>query len=173
MAISDKLTKLAQTKSAIKTAIETKGVTVGSIPFGQYPSKIEAIEGGGGGGFDTSQITRADYMFYNSPLTTLDLNGLDTGSVVNMNYMFYGSKATTLDLSFFDTSSVTSMISMFHGSSATTLDLSSFDTSSVTNMSNMFQNSQATNGFARTQVDADKFNTSSNKPAGLNFVVKP
>ena len=170
MAISDKLTKLAQTKSAIKTAIETKGVTVGSIPFGEYPAKIEAIEGGG---FDTSQITRADYMFFNSPLTALDLNGLDTGSVVNMNYMFYGSKATTLDLSSFNTNKVTSMISMFQKLSATTLDLSSFDTSKVTNMSSMFRGSSATNGFARTQVDADKFNTSSNKPAGLNFVVKP
>jgi hypothetical protein len=40
-------------------------------------------------------------------------------------------------------------------------------------MSYMFENSKATTGYARTQADADKFNASTNKPAGLNFVVKP
>ena len=65
------------------------------------------------------------------------------------------------------------MSSMFQNSSATTLDLSSFNTSNVTNMSYMFHESSATKGYARTQTDADKFNSSSGKPAGLNFVVKP
>lgn len=45
---ADKLNKLMQTKTAIKTAIEAKGQTVGDIPFSQYPAKINAIEGGGG-----------------------------------------------------------------------------------------------------------------------------
>ena len=36
----------------------------------------------------------------------------------------------------------------------------------------MFQAPKATTGYARTQADANKFNASSNKPAGLNFVVK-
>ena len=43
----DKLNKLAQTKAAIKTAIEAKGVTVGDVKFADYPSKISAISGGG------------------------------------------------------------------------------------------------------------------------------
>jgi surface protein len=90
-----------------------------------------------------------------------------------MAYMFQDSRATTLDLSSFDTSNVVNMRSMFSNSRATTLDLSSFDTSNVTDMSSMFYNSQATTGYARTQADADKFNASSYKPAGLNFVVKP
>lgn len=64
------------------------------------------------------------------------------------------------------------MMAMFTYSQATSLDLSSFDTSSVTNMMTMFYLSQATTGYARTQADADKFNSSSNKPAGLVFVVK-
>ena len=58
---------------------------------------------------------------------------------------------------------------MFDGSQATTLDLSSFDTSKVTNMSNMLRNSKATTGYARTQTDADNFNSSSNKPRALNI----
>jgi surface protein len=90
-----------------------------------------------------------------------------------MNNMFSDSKATTLDLSSFDTSNVTDMRYMFYFSKATTLDLSSFDTSNVTNTARMFQDSGATTGYARTQADADRFNASSYKPAGLNFVVKP
>ena len=70
-------------------------------------------------------------------------------------------------------SNVTNMRSMFYMSSATTLDLSSFNTSNVTDMRSMFNNSSATTGYARTQADANRFNASSNKPTGLNFVVKP
>lgn len=64
------------------------------------------------------------------------------------------------------------MIQMFANSKATTLDLSSFDTSKVTDMSFMFSNSAATTGYARTQTDADKFNSTSYKPSRLNFIVK-
>lgn len=45
---ADKLNKLSQTKTAIKAAIEAKGVTVGDATFAEYPSKISAISGGGG-----------------------------------------------------------------------------------------------------------------------------
>lgn len=44
----DKINKLSQTKAAIKAAIELKGVTVGNAKFADYPSKIQAISGGGG-----------------------------------------------------------------------------------------------------------------------------
>lgn len=43
----DKINKLSQTKAAIKAAIEAKGVTVGDVKFADYPSKIQAISGGG------------------------------------------------------------------------------------------------------------------------------
>ena len=97
----------------------------------------------------------------------------DNPNITDMGGMFSYSKATTLDLSSFNTSNVTTMYSMFYNSAATTLDLSSFDTSNVTDMLSMFQISQATTGYARTQTDANKFNASPGKPAGLNFVVKP
>ena len=118
-------------------------------------------------------ITDMSIMFNSSQATSLDLSNFNTSSVTNMGDMFNNSQATTLDLSNFDTSNVTDMSYMFEGSKATTLDLSSFDTSSVTNMSGMFRYSKATTGYARTQVDADKFNASSSKPVGLTFVVKP
>ena len=48
MTIADSLTLLNSTKTAIREAIEDKGVTVGSIPFADYPDKIAEISGGGG-----------------------------------------------------------------------------------------------------------------------------
>ena len=123
--------------------------------------------------FDTSSVTNMVNMFNRSQATSLDLSSFDTSSVTNMRDMFSLSNATILDLSSFDTSSVTDMGGMFYSSRATLFDLSNFDTSNVTNMSYMFENSKATTGYARTQADADKFNASTNKPAGLNFVVKP
>ena len=46
--ITDKLNKLAETKSAIKTAIVNKGVAVSDTDtFASYASKIDAISGGG------------------------------------------------------------------------------------------------------------------------------
>ena len=46
--ITDKLNKLAETKSAIKTAIVNKGVAVSdSDTFASYADKITSISGGG------------------------------------------------------------------------------------------------------------------------------
>ena len=55
--ITDKLNKLVETKSAIKTAIINKGVTVSdSDTFASYADKIASIEGGGSGNLDFSKI---------------------------------------------------------------------------------------------------------------------
>ena len=122
--------------------------------------------------FDTSKLTNMSSMFENSAAKSLDLNSFDTSKVTNMGGMFAGSEATSLDLSSFDTNNVTNMRQMFYSSDATSLDLSSFDTSKVTDMSEMFAYSAVRTGYARTQADADKFNSSSNKPSALTFVVK-
>ena len=112
----------------------------------------------------------SEYTTYQAtPVTKVVLNH---SNVTDMSYMFRYSKATTLDLSSSNTSNVTSMYGMFYSSQSTTLDLSGFDTSNVTDMGSMFRFSKATTGYARTQADADKFNASSNKPAGLNFIVR-
>ena len=123
--------------------------------------------------FDTSKVTNMNSMFYYSAATEIKgLENFDTSNVTNMRYMFSNSRATSLDLSSFDTSNVTNMSFMFSDSKVTSLDLSSFDTSNVTDMSQMFSYSKATTGYARSQEDADRFNASSEKPAGLTFVVK-
>ena len=46
--ITDKLNKLAETKSAIKTAIVNKGVSISDTDtFASYADKISSISGGG------------------------------------------------------------------------------------------------------------------------------
>ena len=116
--------------------------------------------------------TDMSYMFAFCQATTIDLSSFDTSNVTDMYNMFYKCQATTIDLSSFDTSNVTDMRCMFDKCQATALDLSSFDTSNITDMSYMFASCQATTGYARTQAEANGFNTSLGKPAGLTFVVK-
>ena len=106
------------------------------------------------------------------PVTTELCETVNDKPIVSMKNMFSNSAATSLDLSSFDTSKVTDMSYMFCSSKATSLDLSSFDTSNVTNTSDMFSYSKAITGYARTEKDATKFNSSSSKPSGLTFVVK-
>ena len=58
MSTADKLSYLAQTKTAIKDAIVEKGVDVSSSDtFRSYAEKIRAIEGGGTGGGDKIFVT--------------------------------------------------------------------------------------------------------------------
>ena len=118
-------------------------------------------------------VTSYAYMFEG---TYVERVISDNPNVTTMSQMFYDSKATILNLSSFDTSNVLNMRYMFANTQMTILNLSSFDTSNVTdmiNMGSMFAYSQITIGYARTQTDADKFNASSDKPAGLTFIVHP
>ena len=123
--------------------------------------------------FNTSNVTNMSSMFQGSKAISIDLSSFDTSKVTDMRSMFEDSAAIEIKgLENFDTSKVTNMSYMFQDSKATSLDLSSFDTTNVTDMSKMFYNSKATTGYARSQEDADRFNASSEKPAGLTFVVK-
>lgn len=78
MTIAKKLTYLAETKAAIKDAIEAKGVTVGNIPFRQYADKIALIEGEGGGEITGDYIVR--FIDYDG--TILQVSGVDDGGDV-------------------------------------------------------------------------------------------
>lgn len=67
----DKLNKVKDTKAAIKTAIEAKGVTVGDATFAQYPDKIAAISGGGGSGVIETALTNAGLSYFIDELLTV------------------------------------------------------------------------------------------------------
>ena len=121
--------------------------------------------------FDTSNVENMRGMFSGSFNETVDLSSFDTSNVTDMRDMFNSSTLNYVDVSTFDTSNVTNMLSMFYGSKFSHIDLSSFDTSNVTQFHHMFLNSEATSGYARTQADADNFNSSDGIPPELTFVV--
>lgn len=121
---------------------------------------------------DNTNVTDMSHMFYKSEAATLDLSGFDTSNATDMGGMFSDSQATSLDLSSFNTTSVVNMDYMFYDSHTDSLDLSSFDTSSVISMGLMFNDYLITEGYARTQEDADRFNASGNKPSTLTFMVR-
>lgn len=148
-----------------------KGVTITKTNYmfgGGAPDTVKgvALEVG-------NSVTNMTSMFNGSQATTLDLSRFNTSNVTSMSSMFSSSRATSLDLTGFNTSNVDSMNGMFYASKATSLDLSSFDTSKVASMNQMFETCKATTGYAKTQADADKFNSTRGKPSGLNFIVKP
>lgn len=66
MSIAEKLTQLNTVKENIKSAIEQKGVTVGSAPFTQYPAKILEIQ------------TQGDTIIYNYPLVKIQEENWDS-----------------------------------------------------------------------------------------------
>ncbi len=166
VALTDKAST-APVTSEVCTYINGKPIISMSYMF--YESQAKSLDLSS---FNTSNVIDMSWMFTYSAATSIDLSNFDTSNVVNMAIMFSESAATSLDLSSFNTSNVTNMISMFEGSAATSLDLSSFDTSNVKYMGSMFKGSKATTGYARTQTDADKFNSLGGKPSTLTFVVK-
>lgn len=80
--IAEKLNLLLSTKAAIKAAIEAKGVTVGNIPFSQYPGKISLISGGSSGGGDGTVGSSSDInvAYYRNGWYLGTVNVGDTGS---------------------------------------------------------------------------------------------
>ncbi len=90
--------------------------------------------------WDTSQVTNMDRMFASIPNLT-EIKGIEefkTSKVTNMSYMFYNTKLSTLNLNKWNVSKVTDMSYMFCLSTLVTLDLREWDTSQVTNMDRMF-----------------------------------
>nr|DAO33993.1 MAG TPA: hypothetical protein [Bacteriophage sp.] len=82
--ISDKLTYLEGTKSAIKDAIVAKGVAVSdSDTFRSYADKIGQISGGGGG-----KINLNDYglTFAHSSMTQEQYNNIEYSLPDNIHY---------------------------------------------------------------------------------------
>lgn len=103
MTIEDSLTLLNNTKQSIKTAIENKGVTVGSVPFADYAGKIGDIPTGidlpevgeeFGGGYFIEALLLSDGVYASivSPLT-----GGEVGSRTNGTAAAWGFPAEYLD----------------------------------------------------------------------------
>lgn len=158
---------MADTEVIDVSNFDTSKVTDMRAMFGDTKAKSLNVSN-----FNTSNVKNMSNMFASSLATTLDLSNFNTSKVTDMNNMFSNSQVRELNLNSFNTSNVKNMDSMFYNSKIKTLDLSSFDTSNVSSLNWMFRSSNSTIGYAKTQADADKFNSSSSKPAGLNFILK-
>ncbi|MGI6227981.1 MAG: BspA family leucine-rich repeat surface protein, partial [Peptococcales bacterium] len=121
---------------------------------------------------DTSNVTDMSQMFGQVVADKLDLTKLDTSKVTNYQHMFWGAKVPMLDLSTFDTSSAENVTYMFMQTETNELDLSSFQLPETADTDFMFGSTPVTTGYAKTQEDADRLNSTSGKPEHLTFVVK-
>ena len=120
----------------------------------QWFTKMETIDLTG---FDTSEVTSMNTMFYTmNSLKSIDVSGFNTSNVIDMYAMFDQTGVIEqLNVSNFDTSNVTDMKWMFFGlNKLKKLNLTNFNTSKVTNMYGMFD--------AMTDVDEIKFGTNFN-----------
>ena len=152
-----------------------------SVAMFQWFTKMETIDLSG---FDTSEVTSMNTMFYTmNSLKSIDVSGFntsnvtdmyamfdqtgvieqlnvsnfDTSKVTNMGYMFFSlAKVRELDLTNFDTRNVTNMFGMFEYMTAVSkIKFSTkFDTSNATNMGEMFSNARSLQ-----QLDLSHFNT--------------
>jgi len=120
----------------------------------QWFTKMETIDLAG---FDTSEVTSMNTMFYTmNSLKSIDVSGFNTSNVTDMYAMFDQTGVIEqLNVSNFDTSNVTDMKWMFFGlNKLKKLNLTNFNTSKVTNMYGMFD--------VMTDVDEIKFGTNFN-----------
>jgi surface protein len=167
---ASKLSKILETKAAIKQAIVSKGVEVGDdVVFADYPTKIAEIETGGGEvanpyyeelfNLRTNNGTSMKGLFYYCPASDLDLRGLDVSAVTNMFYMF-GYCASNVNVEGWDTSKVADISYMFNCFTGS-IDLSKLDFSSVTNTNYMFGNAKI-NGINLTGLSFPSANSLNN-----------
>lgn len=102
---AEKLQALSNTKAAIKTAIEAKGVTVGDVRFADYPSKIGEIQQGQvdkkkyGAGIDDllGDVQNGKYSSSKSPFK-LDFSGISAIEGNPLHYKFAYTNVTDVDL---------------------------------------------------------------------------
>ena len=122
----------------------------------QWFTKMETIDLAG---FDTSEVTSMNTMFYTmNSLKSIDVSGFNTSNVTDMYAMFDQTGVIEqLNVSNFDTSKVTNMGYMFFSlPRVRELDLTNFDTRNVTNMYGMFDDMTDV-----TKIKfSDKFDTS-------------
>lgn len=104
--IAEQLTKLNDSKQAIKGAIEAKGVTVGDAPLSEYAGKIAAIEGGGGGGTQfgvdvhlwLGDLDEAGTLSANTTPRTVDFTGVKVIGASACVEAFYNKSGRTIGI---------------------------------------------------------------------------
>ena len=150
MTIAEQITRIKNAKTAIKEAIQNKGVAVNdSAKIDEYPALINSISGGEethtnsdfyelrtSGGTNYNNLFRA----YDGP--DIDVSNWDTSKAISAKYCFCDCKKS-FDISKWDLSSLTDANFMFqyYTNNNTYIDLSVLDFSKVSNVQYMFSNS--------------------------------
>ena len=96
-------------------------------------------------GWDVSNVTDMEYLFYNKNTFNQDIGSWDVSNVTKMRGMFYKATAFNRDISSWNMSSVTDMSLMFRDASDFNQDIGDWDVSNVTDMYSMFDNASAFN----------------------------
>lgn len=124
--------------------------------------------------WDTNHVVLLSYAFYECDASTIDVSGWDTSKVVSMYYCFSYSSATFIvGLGDWTNEMCTDYQQMFRSASVQELDLSGFSTPLAGSYSNMLQYTYVLKAYAKTQEDANWFNSASlNKPTSYTFTVK-
>lgn len=146
--IAENLLQLNATKQAIKTAIESKGQDLTDVPFTEYASKIDAIQGGSSDGFSVARILNArkqgNFSSFFSDVTNLtddELFGIfsqvDSDFAPTQIPQFFTRCSLLTKVPLFDTSNAQNAGELFRGCSKLK-EVPAFDFSSLTNLYAMF-----------------------------------
>ena len=121
---------------------------------------------------DASEVTDMSYMFFNSKINNIDLEGilseLDTSKVKDMSHMFsFFYTNASIDLSKLDTSNVKKMNGFLFYTKLDNFNVTNLDTSKVEDMDSMFDGSSANQD--NYELDLSNWNTSNVKNMNCLF----
>ena len=121
------------------TSIDLSGLNLSQTKtIGKFGSSLSNIEWNLSG-WDLSNVTRLDGVFWGLDMSKVDLSGWNTSNVTNMSNLFYETKNLTQEIvDCIDTTNCQNMRFLFYESELDEIDLSGWDTSNVTDMSYMF-----------------------------------
>lgn len=87
---------------------------------------------------DMSELFITDIELFDFSLFNYDISGWDTSNVTNMEKMFFGATSFNIDISEWDTSKVTNMNRMFEDAKSFTKDISKWTVNNVIHHENVF-----------------------------------
>ena len=125
---------------------------------------------------DTSNVTNANgFLATMYDIECINMTGIDVSNVTNAQTMFSNCMASIIyGLADLSLTSVQNTRAMFYNVDLEggVIDLSCISMSNVYDCQYMLSGCTSTVGYARTQADADKLNSSYEKPSTLTFIVK-